>query len=76
MYTYGCKTKVKPFPNKPWFSHVCSTSLLKTLKGKIACNKCFSPYRTFCHFQQIQNCLQTLSVWKSLKFVLWERVNL
>ena len=20
-----------PFPNKPWFSHVCSTSLLKTL---------------------------------------------
>ena len=31
--------------------------------------------RTFCHFHQIENChLQTLSVWKSLKFVNWERV--
>ena len=29
-----------------------------------------------CHFHQIQNCcLQFLSVWKSLKFVVWERVN-
>ena len=32
--------------------------------------------RTFCHFHQIQNCrLQTLSVWKGLKFVVWERVK-
>ena len=23
--------RVNPFPNKPWFLHVCSTSLLKTL---------------------------------------------
>ena len=23
-----------PFPNKPWFLHVCSTSLLKTLREK------------------------------------------
>ena len=23
-----------PFPNKPWFLHVCSTSLLKTLWEK------------------------------------------
>ena len=31
---------------------------------------------TFFHFHQIQNCrLQTLSVWKSLKFVVWERVK-
>ena len=53
-------------------------------KGKIACYKqfllfslCFLPVlRTFCHLRQICNCcLQTLSVWKSLKFVVWERVN-
>ena len=52
-------------------------------KGEIARNKqfllfpvCFlSVWRTFCHFQ-VQNCrLQTLSVWKSLKFVVWERVK-
>ena len=51
-------------------------------KGEIAHNKqfllfphCLLPIRrTFCHFPQIQNCrLQTLSVWKSLKFVVWER---
>ena len=26
--------RVNPFPNKPWFLHVCSTSLLKTLWEK------------------------------------------
>ena len=31
---------------------------------------------TFRHFHYIWNCrLQTLSVWKSLKFVIWERVH-
>ena len=25
---------INPFPNKPWFLHVCSTSLLKTLWEK------------------------------------------
>ena len=33
-----------PFPNKPWFSHIYSTSLLKTLsvgKGEIARNEQF-----------------------------------
>ena len=31
---------------------------------------------TFCRFHQNKNCrLQTLSVWKSLKFVVWERVK-
>ena len=79
--------RVNPFANKPWFLHVCSTSLLKTLeKGEIVRNKqflllpqCFLPcWRTFCHFYQIPNCrLQTLSVfWNSLKFVIWERVKL
>ena len=51
-------------------------------KGEIAGNKqfllfqqCFLPlWRTFCHPHHIQNgCLQTLSIWKSLKFVIWER---
>ena len=38
---------------------------------------CFLPiWRNFCHFYQIRNCrLQTLSVWKSLKFVVWEWVK-
>ena len=74
-----------PFPNKPWLLFVCSTSLLKTLREKekllIMSNFSFSHSVftwgwTLCHFQQIRNCrLQTLSVWKSLKFVVWERVN-
>ena len=75
-----------PFPNKPWFLHVLSTSLLKTLWEKekllVMSNFTFSPqcflpvWRTFCHFHQGWNCrLQTLSVWKSLKFVIWERVK-
>ena len=34
-------------------------------------------WRTFRHFHQFQNCrLQPLSVWKSLKFVIWERVKI
>ena len=49
-------------------------------KGEIARNEqfylfpqCFLPvWTTFRHFRQIWNCrLQTLSVWKSLKFVIW-----
>ena len=37
----------------------------------------FLPFwRTFHHFHQIQNCrLLTLSVWESLKRVVWERVH-
>ena len=39
--------------------------------------QCFIPvWITFCCFHQNKNCsLQTLSVWKSLKFVIWERVK-
>ena len=41
--------------------------------------RAISPFPTVfstCHFRQILNCcLQTPSVWKSLKFVVWERVN-
>ena len=54
-------------------------------KGEIASSEqfllfpqCFLPvWSTFCHFYQILNCrLQTLPVWKGLKFVLWERVKI
>ena len=36
--------KIKPFPNKPWFLHVCSTSLLKNLweNGKVLVTSNFS----------------------------------
>ena len=49
-------------------------------KGEIARNEqfllfpqCFlSVWMTFSHFYHIRNCrLQTLSVWRSLKFVIW-----
>ena len=76
----------KPFQNKPWFLCVCSTSLLKTLweKEKLLVTSNFSfshsvfyPFlEIFCHFHQIWNCrLQSLSVWKRLKCVVWERVK-
>ena len=54
-------------------------------KGEIARHEqfllfpqCFLSFKiTFCHFHQIWNCrLQILSVWKSLKFVVWERVKI
>ena len=81
-----CRAKCNP-RNKPWFIHVCSTSLLKTLweKEKLLImrnftffQQCFLPiWRTFYHFHQIWNChLRSLWVWKSLNFVVWERVNL
>ena len=53
-------------------------------KGEIACNEQFLLFalcfllvsRPFCFFHQIRNCcLQTLSIWKNLKFVVWERVK-
>ena len=76
---------LNPFANKPWFSHVCYTSLLKTLQEKekllitsnFSFSQCFVPFwEISCHFHQVQNCLlQTLSVWKSQKFIVWERVN-
>ena len=49
---------VFPFPNKPWFLHVCSTSLLKTLweKKKLLVMWCsvFYPFgELFCNFHQI-----------------------
>ena len=61
------KCPVNLYQNKPLFLSVCSASLFKTLgKRKLARN-----WSSFCYFQ---NCrLQTLSVWKNLKFAIWER---
>ena len=88
---YTCRLKqhyksYNPNPNKPWFLRVCSISLLKTLweKEKLLVTSNFSfshsvfyPFwRTLCHSHQTKICrLQTLSVWKGVKFVVWERVN-
>ena len=75
-----------PFPNNPWFLRVFSTSPLKTLREKekllVTSNFSFS-HSVFYPFGKLsaifiyfKNCrLQTLSIWKSLKFVVWERVN-
>ena len=43
----ACKM-LNPFPNKPWFSRVCSTSLLKTLweKEKLLLTSNFSFFRS------------------------------
>ena len=72
------------FPNKPWFLRVCDTNLLKTLWEKekllVTSNFCFSHIVSYLskNFVPVSsNCrLQTLSVWKSLKFVVWERVKM
>ena len=77
---------LNPFQAKPWFLLVCSTSLFENtvLKGEIARNEqfllfpqCFLPvWRTLRNFHETLNCrLQTLSVWKIVKFVVWETVK-
>ena len=77
---------LNPFQNKPWFVCVCSTSLLKTLweKEKLLVTSNFSfSHSVLYSFGELPAVLikdeivrpQTLSVWKSLKFVVWERVN-
>ena len=86
IFLSGCEAHaINPFPNKPWFSRVCSTSLLKTLCEKENClwqailpfHKVFSIHLENILPFQILNCrLQTLSIWSSLKFAVWERVNL
>ena len=75
-----------PFPNKPWFVRVFISSLLKTLweKEKLLVKSNFSfSHRVFYSFLELsaiftkfENCLlQILTVWKSLKSVVWERVK-
>ena len=70
-----------PFPNEPWFLRICGTSLLKTLWGKekliVKSNFSFflSVFYPFGYISAISitnenRRLQTLSVWKCLKFVV------
>ena len=77
--------RVNPFPNKPWFLTCLQYKTLENTVGKgeiaryeqfLLFPRCFLPVsRTFCNFHQIWNCcLQSLSVWKILRFVVWERV--
>ena len=67
-FHYTIPTKwhfLMPLGNKPFENTVG--------KAEIAGNECFLPvWITFCHFRQIWNCcLQSLSIRKSLKFVIW-----
>ena len=77
---------ISPFSKQALvFTCVLYKSLENTVRqGEIAHNEqfllfpqCFLPFqKTVCHFQQIWNCcLQTLPVWKSPKFFVWERVK-
>ena len=62
QYSHVADITLNPFPNKPWFLILCSTSLFKTVgKGEIAGNEqflhfsqCFLPvWRTFYHFHHL-----------------------
>ena len=73
--------KFNSFPKKSLvFTCLKNKSLENTVrKGEILLFlQCFLPiWRTFFHFHLIYNCrLQTPSVWKSLKFVVWEWVKM
>ena len=74
---------INPFPNEPWFLRICSTSLLKTVWGKekllVMSNFSFSlsvfypfGYISVISITNENRRLQTLSVWKCLKFVVWK----
>ena len=78
-----------PYPNKPWILRVCHTSLLKTLggKGKNARNEQFLlfpqyllPFQIlYIYFVPFPSNIKSLSAYfhfGSLKFVVWERVDI
>ena len=75
----------KPFPNKPWFLRVCSKGLFKTLweKEKLLVTSNFSfSHSVFNPFGELPAIFikfkivvcKTVSIWKCLKFVIWERI--
>ena len=73
---------LNPFPKKPWFLHVCNTSLLKTLQGKeklLVTSKFSSSLSVFYPFGELSPIfiqkLSSAEFWKSLKFVVWQRVK-
>ena len=66
-----------PFPNKPWFLRVCSTSLLKTLweKEKLVVTSVFYPWGELSAILiKVKIVVCRLFEFGSLKFVVWERV--
>ena len=76
---------LNPFPNKPWFLRVCSTSLLKTLWEKekllLTSNFPFS-YSVFYPFKELSSIFFKFEIivcklfqFGSLNFVVWEKVN-
>ena len=73
-----------PFPKQTLiFTRLHYKSFEHTMgKGEIVRNEQFPLFpqyflpvwRTFCHSHEVKNCrLQSLSVWNSLKLVVWER---
>ena len=72
---YTCSF-INPFPNKPWFLHVCSTSLLKIVREKeklfVTSNFSFSHSIFYLVgelsviFNKLEIVVCKLSVWKSL----------
>ena len=76
---------VNSFPNKPWFLHVYSASLLKTLleKEKLLvssnisfANIVFYPLKTLCHFHLNLKLLSTNSFsLEESNFIVWESVR-
>ena len=85
LLLFGKEFLINPFPNKPWFYVSVVQVFLKTLweKEKLLVTSNFSfSHSVLYSFGELsaifitQNCrLQTLSVWKSLKSVVCERVN-
>ena len=69
----------EPFPKQAFILMYLQYKSFKNIvaKGKIAPSQCFqSIWRAFCDLHEIKTCcLQTLSGWKSLKFVVWKMVN-
>ena len=75
----ACQKKgITPFPKQALvFTCLKCKSIEKHNEQFLLFPQSFLPdWRTFCHLHQTQNCcLQPLSVWKSLKFVIWKRVK-
>ena len=81
-----CDKSFIPFPNKPWFLNFCSTTLLKTQQKKdkllvpnnfsFFCCVFFLSHDFSASFIQFKIAVcQVFSVWKCLKFTVWERVK-
>ena len=80
--------KFSPFPNNPLFPCVCSTNPLKTLweeeKLLMMSNFSFETLSVFFPLGELSaisvkfeiNICKLFQIWKSLKFVIWERDNL